>query len=82
MAYRLSVVRASDGDYLVNHYRKTQDTRLSDFAAVVNQLFVYARNPEIFEDEPVLRDLSSEEEKAIENIRNLVLEQRVLVQQK
>ena len=80
MVYGLSVVKASSGEYLVNHYRKIPDKQVPDFAAVMSQLCEYARAPqapEIFKDEPTMRDLSETEERAIGDFREMVLEKIV-----
>ena len=78
MTLKLSVVKTSGGNYLVNGYYKSPDIRVPDFPEVISQMCKYASKfPEIFEQEPVLRDLSKSEETAIENFRNLVLEKRV-----
>ena len=85
MTYKISVVKASDGSYLVNHYPKAGDTKVPDFAGVVNQLVEYAQDTKalnIFEEEPVLQGLRPEEDKAIKGIRSLVLEERILLGRK
>jgi hypothetical protein len=75
--YNIAIVKASDGSYLVNHYRKSADTRLPDFAAVMLQLMHYAKRPEFFETDITMIDLSTNEIKAVQKLRELVLEERL-----
>jgi len=80
MVYGLSVVKAGSGEYLVNYYRKTSDVHVPDFATVMCQLFAYAGSelaPDIFKDEPTMRDLSETEAQAVRDFRQLVLEKIV-----
>ncbi len=77
--FKLSVIKFDDNEYLVNHYHKIPDAKFSNFAEVIRSVCLYARRaPELFEEEPILLHLSESEEKAIREIRNLILEQKVL----
>jgi len=80
MVYKLSVVKTSGGDYLVNHYLKAQNIECPDFTNAMIQVLGYSKEmPEVFEKEPVMVGLSEEEQQIIMKTRELVLEKRVLI---
>jgi len=78
--FKLTVVKASDRTYRVNHYRKLPDIEVPDFASVVAIVSEYAFfRPQILREEPTLLHLDETEEKAIQGIRKLVLDHRITI---
>lgn len=70
---RIIKVKAS-GDYLINNSPDPPHNVYHTFAEVICEVCEYAKNPEIFDEEPYLNGLSKLEEKAIRSLRDLVLE--------
>ncbi len=65
--YRISVVGASDGQFLVNHYYKKPDIRVDDIGQVID--WVTKMDLPILEAEPVYCYLNSQDKAMIEGAR-------------
>ena len=71
--YKLTVVKTRAGKYQVSHYHKIEPTEIQDFPSLINHLLSYS-DSETFVLEPIIVDCSQEEETAIRNIRQLILD--------
>lgn len=71
MPYKLTVVKASDGSYLVGGYYKAGEEKLDDFEEAIEKIKQY--NSIVFQEEPCLIGLTKEEETEIRSVRAGVL---------
>jgi len=73
--YRLTVVKKMGGNYQIFHHDKMEPKEITNFPCLINQILSYSiNNSQLFLGEPVLIDFPKEEETAVRDIRQLILE--------
>jgi len=69
--YKLTVVKTSDGEYLVNRYHKVHDIKVKNFDDVL--AYIGRTDKDILEVEPILIGLTAAELTIVRKVRSIFL---------
>lgn len=76
--YRLSVIKLSDGGYLVNHYHKSPDWHVPDLdSVIIHMTRLHQSRPSALHQEPTLIRLDDNDYKRVMDVRGRLLKENL-----